>query len=53
MTASSKEPSCATCALRRRAKDKPNGFWAWLWRWHAGWCPGWKRYQAWLAAQEK
>jgi hypothetical protein len=20
-----------------------------LWRWHTGWCPGWKAYQAHLA----
>jgi hypothetical protein len=23
-----------------------------LWRWHTGWCPGWKAYQIYLA-QEK
>jgi hypothetical protein len=47
-----KEPSCATCAWRRHAEKKPDSIWARLWRWHTGWCPGWKRYQAWLAAQE-
>jgi hypothetical protein len=24
-----------------------------LWRWHTGWCPGWKAYQAYLAEQVK
>jgi hypothetical protein len=24
-----------------------------LWRWHTGWCPGWKAYQAHLAKQAK
>jgi hypothetical protein len=24
-----------------------------LWRWHTGWCPGWKAYQAHLADQAK
>jgi len=23
-----------------------------LWRWHTGWCPGWKAYQAHLAEQK-
>jgi hypothetical protein len=22
-----------------------------LWKWHTGWCPGWKAYQAHLATQ--
>jgi hypothetical protein len=22
-----------------------------LWRWHTGWCPGWKAYQKHLAEQ--
>jgi hypothetical protein len=53
MSPPSKEPSCAACPLRRRAEKNPGGILARLWRWHTGWCPGWKRYQAWLAAQEK
>jgi hypothetical protein len=24
-----------------------------IWRWHTGWCPGWKAYQAHLAQQAK
>ena len=28
-------------------------FLARLWRWHTGWCPGWKAYQAHLAEQAK
>ncbi|MBU4565414.1 MAG: hypothetical protein KMY53_16300 [Desulfarculus sp.] len=48
-----KEPSCATCTMKRYAEKKPSSIWAKLWRWHTGWCPGYKRYQAWLAAQGK
>lgn len=47
------EPSCAKCKWRGKAEQNPQGLLARLWRWHTGWCPGWKRYQAWLAAQAK
>lgn len=40
---------CETCAIRRRAEEKPNSFMARLWRWHTKWCPGWKAYQRHLA----
>lgn len=53
MKAPEKEPSCATCAMKRYAEKKPTSIWARLWRWHTGWCPGYKRYQAWLADQGK
>ncbi len=42
-------PQCANCPIRKRAEEKPNTFFARLWRWHTGWCPGWKAYQKWLA----
>ncbi len=43
--------SCANCGLRKRAEQKPNSIIARLWRWHTGWCPGWKAYQEALASQ--
>ncbi len=46
------ELPCATCGLRKRAEAKPNSLIARLWRWHTGWCPGWKAYQAALAEFE-
>jgi hypothetical protein len=46
-----KPPSCAECPLRRRAEARPTGLIARLWRWHTTWCPGWKKYQRWLADQ--
>jgi hypothetical protein len=42
---------CEDCGLRRRAEARPNSLMARLWRWHAGWCPGWKAYQRWLVEQ--
>ena len=38
------ESSCHTCGLRARAEGKPGSLMARLWRWHTGWCPGWKAY---------
>ena len=39
------EHGCATCGLRKKAEEKPKSLMARLWRWHTGWCPGWKAYQ--------
>lgn len=44
---------CETCGMRKRAEANPKSFWARLWRWHTTWCPGWKKYQAYLAEQGK
>jgi hypothetical protein len=43
------EPKCATCPMRLKAEEKPNSLMARFWRWHTGWCPGWKAYQEQLA----
>lgn len=42
------ESNCHTCGLRDRAEKKPNSLIARIWRWHTGWCPGWKAYQEYL-----
>ena len=36
-----------------KAEANPKTLMARLWRWHTGWCPGWKAYQAHLAEQMK
>jgi len=41
---------CEVCKLRLKAEAKPRSLLARLWRWHTTWCPGWKKYQASLAA---
>jgi hypothetical protein len=41
---------CADCPIRKRAEAQPKTLLARLWRWHTGWCPGWKAYQRELAA---
>ena len=41
---------CANCPIRRQAQRKPQSIFARIHRWHSGWCPGWKAYQAQLHA---
>ncbi|MEE8356702.1 MAG: hypothetical protein V3R33_05265 [Anaerolineales bacterium] len=47
------EPKCATCPIRHKAEENPKSLMARIWRWHTNWCPGWKAYQEYLAAQEE
>ncbi|BBO68001.1 hypothetical protein DSCA_19310 [Desulfosarcina alkanivorans] len=35
---------CESCTFRRKFDQNPNSFWGRLWKWHIGWCPGWKLY---------
>lgn len=47
---------CENCRFQAYAERKPKSIIAWLWRWHAKWCPVWKGYQRRLdeeAAKEK
>lgn len=44
---------CEECKIRGYAERKPKSWIARLWRWHTGWCPGWKRYQAELARRQQ
>lgn len=36
--------SCENCAFRSKYDNNPKSFLGRLWRWHATWCPGWKKY---------
>jgi hypothetical protein len=36
--------TCDKCKLRARYDKNPQSLLGRLWRWHIGWCPGWKRY---------
>ena len=36
--------SCETCGFRAKYDAKPKSLLGRLWRWHVGWCPGWKAY---------
>ena len=38
------ESSCEKCKFRAKYDKKPKSILGRIWRWHAGWCPGWKKY---------
>jgi hypothetical protein len=44
---------CENCGWRRYSERNPDALLARIWRWHTGWCPGWKKYQRELAEQGK
>jgi hypothetical protein len=39
-----KRSRCEDCGFRARYEDKPESLLGRLWRWHAGWCPGFRKY---------
>ncbi|OPX78525.1 MAG: hypothetical protein A4E45_01324 [Methanosaeta sp. PtaB.Bin039] len=43
---------CESCKIRKYTEKHPYSVVASLWRWHTGWCPGWKSYQRALAEQK-
>ncbi len=44
---------CAKCAFRAKYDNNPKSLLGRLWRWHAGWCPGWKKYMSSLSPEER
>lgn len=38
------DKACEHCAFRERYDVNRKSILGRLWRWHAGWCPGWKSY---------
>ena len=36
--------NCRNCGFRGKYDKNPQSLLGRIWRWHAGWCPGWKRY---------
>ncbi|MBP7069591.1 MAG: hypothetical protein KBA97_00800 [Methanothrix sp.] len=41
-----KKAMCELCPLRRYSERHPGSLVDRIWRWHTGWCPGWKAYQS-------
>jgi hypothetical protein len=42
-----KEPPmarCETCKLRAKYDKNPKSLLGRFWKWHIGWCPGWRSY---------
>lgn len=38
------ESNCENCKLRAKYDNNPKSFLGRFWRWHIGFCPGWKGY---------
>ena len=47
------EPGCVKCKMRRHYERKPKSLLGRLWKWHTGWCPGWKKYLKSLSEEER
>jgi hypothetical protein len=52
-TSDTKKHNCETCSFRRRYDEKPGSFLGRIWRWHTGWCPGWRAYLKSLSEEER
>ncbi len=44
---------CENCAFRAKYDQKPQSILGRLWRWHAGWCPGWNKYMRSLPVESR
>lgn len=45
--------NCENCGFRAKYDARPKSFLGWLWRFHAGWCPGWRAYMRSLPKDER
>jgi len=45
--------NCRKCFFRAKYDKNPGSFLGRVWRWHAGWCPGWKAYLKSLTDSER
>lgn len=45
--------NCENCKLRKIYDDKPSSLLGRIWRWHIGWCPGWRKYYGALDIKEQ
>jgi len=44
---------CENCKFRAKYDNNPKSFLARIWRWHIGFCPGWKKYFKGLSEEKK
>lgn len=45
--------NCSQCKIRAKYDKNPKSFLGRLWRWHIGFCPGWKGYFNSLSEEER
>jgi hypothetical protein len=36
--------NCENCKFRAKYDKNPRSILGRIWKWHIGWCPGWKAY---------
>lgn len=36
--------NCEKCNFRKKYDHNPRSLIGRIWKWHTGWCPGWKAY---------
>jgi hypothetical protein len=36
--------NCDNCKFREKYNQNPRSILGRIWKWHIGWCPGWKAY---------
>lgn len=44
---------CEKCKFRARYDNNPLSILSRLWKWHIGWCPGWKSFIRSLPEEER
>lgn len=44
---------CNDCKFRAKYDNNRKSILGRLWRWHIGWCPGWKKYMTSLPGDER
>ncbi len=47
------ESNCPNCAFRAKYDNNPKSLLGRIWRWHTGFCPGWKGYMKSLDKAER
>ncbi len=50
---SKEQHNCANCPIRARYDKAPRSLIGRLWRWHIGFCPGWRKYFSSLSEAEQ
>ncbi len=45
--------NCENCSFRAKYDKQPKSILGRIWRWHAGWCPGWNKYMKSLSDSER
>ena len=45
--------NCEKCKFRMKYDQNPRSVLGRIWKWHIGWCPGWKTYLKFLPDKKR